>query len=121
MPKFTFDERNKIKTIVTTLTLKRVSDNEITKEIEKQTGKIITRQYLYNIRQQIKKESYDWYTSLRQGRYEYIHEFKSRIEEILWLQQKHHHLIDNNKDNPQIQQTSLAELHFQITLTLHPL
>ena len=50
MPKFTFDERNKIKTIVATLTLKRVSDNEIIKEIEKQTGKIITRQYLYNLR-----------------------------------------------------------------------
>ena len=83
MPKFTFDERNKIKTIVATLTLKRLSDNEIIKEIEKQTGKIISRQHLFHVRQQIKKESYDWYTTLREGRYEYIHEFKSRIEEIL--------------------------------------
>ena len=46
-----------------------------------------------------------------------FHEFKSRIEEILWLQQKHHDLIDNNKDNPQIQQTSLAELH-KLNITL---
>ena len=38
-----FDEVNKIKIIVATLTLKRLSDNEIIKEIEKQTGKIISR------------------------------------------------------------------------------
>ena len=63
------------------------------------------------LKQQIKKESYDWYKSMREGQYEYIHEFKERINEILWLQQKHNDIINNNKNNPQIQQTSLAELH----------
>jgi hypothetical protein len=39
------------------------------------------------------------------------HYFKERINEILSLQKKHHQIIDNNEDNPAIQQTSLAELH----------
>jgi hypothetical protein len=99
------------------LTLKRIPDNEINIEIRKQTGKIITRQTLYDLRQQIKKESYDWYKTLREGQYEYIHEFIERINEILWLQQKHHDLIINNKDNAQIQQTSLAELD-RLNITL---
>jgi hypothetical protein len=94
-----------------------IPDNEIIIEIRKQTDKIITRQSLYDLRQQIKKESYDWYKTLQEGQYQYIHEFKERINVILWLQHKHHDLIINNKDNPQIQQTSLAELD-RLNITL---
>ena len=39
-----------------------------------------------------------------------------RIDEILWLQKKHHDIIDNNP-NPPVQQTSLAELH-RLNITL---
>jgi hypothetical protein len=53
---------------------------------------------------------------MREGQYEYIHEFKERIDEILWLQKKHHDIIDNNP-NPSVQQTSLAELH-RLNITL---
>ena len=72
---------------------------------------------LYNIRQEIKKDSYQWYSKLRAGEYEYIHEYKERIDEILSLQQKHHEIIKSNEHNPQIQQTSLAELH-KLNITL---
>ena len=88
-----------------------MSDNEIIEEIQRQTNETITRSGLYKIKQQIKKESYDWYKNMREGQHEYIHEFKERIDEILWLQMKHRELIESNKHNPQIQQTSLAELH----------
>jgi hypothetical protein len=71
---------------------------------------------LYYVRQRIKKESYHWYKTMREGQYEYIHEFKERIDEILWLQKKHHDIIDNNP-NPSVQQTSLAELH-RLNITL---
>ena len=54
---------------------------------------------------------------MREGEYEYIHEFRERINEILFLQKKHHRIIDNNEHNPQIQQTSLAELH-RLSITL---
>ena len=54
---------------------------------------------------------------MREGEYEYIHEFKERINEILDLQKKHHEIIIRNEHNPQIQQTSLAELH-RLSITL---
>ena len=47
---------------------------------------------------------------MREGQFEYIHEFKERIDEILWFQKKHRNIIDST-DNPSVQQTSLAELH----------
>jgi hypothetical protein len=71
---------------------------------------------LYYVRQQIKKDSYHWYKAMQQGQFEYIHEFKERIDEIHWLQKKHHDIIDNNP-NPSVQQTSLAELH-RLNITL---
>jgi hypothetical protein len=54
---------------------------------------------------------------MREGEYEYIHEFKERINEILFLQKNHHQILMRNEDNPQIQQTSLAELH-RLSITL---
>jgi hypothetical protein len=53
---------------------------------------------------------------MREGQYEYIHKFKGMIDEIFWLQKKHHDIIDNNL-NPSLQQTSLAELH-RLNITL---
>ena len=41
--------------------------------------------------------------SLREGEYEFLHEFKERINEIMDLQKKTHEIIDNNENNPQIQ------------------
>ena len=47
--------------------------------------------------------------TIRVGEYEYIHEHKERIDEILSsMQQKHHEIIESNKHNPQIQQTSFS-------------
>jgi hypothetical protein len=90
---------------------------DIIKVIFDQTGKMITDRYLSTIRQQIKRESYHWYKTMREGEYEYIHEFKERINEILWLQRKHHEIIDNNKEPTTIKQSSLAELH-RLNITL---
>ncbi len=117
MPKFTNAERQLVKNIVVMFSIKKVSDSEIITEIERQTNKTITQKALYYLRKDIKRDSYEWYKAMRDGQYEYIHEFKERIDEILWLQKKHHDLIDNNATNPQIQQTSLAELH-RLNITL---
>ena len=85
-----------------------MSENEIIKSIFDQTNKTITRMALCNIRQKIKRDSYQWYKMMREGQYECIHEFKERIDEILSLQKKHHEIIEKNEHNPQIEQTSLA-------------
>ena len=96
---------------------KEFTDNDIIKEVFNQTNKTISLKQIYNIRQRIKKESYEWYTTLRQDQYSYIAEYKERIQELLSLQQMHHKIIENNKHNPPIQQTSLIELH-KLSVTL---
>jgi hypothetical protein len=117
MAKFTYEERNSIKVLIATLTIKRIPDAEIIREVHKATNKTITRKTIYNVRNRIKKESYSWYKTLREGEFEYIYEFKERINEIIWLQQKHHDIIQNNINFPHIQQASLVELH-KLNLTL---
>ena len=86
MPKFTASERMLIQNLVCNLSIKRTPDNEIIKEVYEHTKKTISKVTLFNIRKRIKKESSKWYTQLRQGEYEYIHEFKERINEIVDLQ-----------------------------------
>jgi len=115
--KYTHDERALVKSIVASLTIKRIPDPLIIKHIFNQTGKTISRSGLYRVRQQIKRESYEWYSQLRQGEYEFIHEFRERINEIIDLQQQHHQIILENQRNPTIVQSSLAELH-KLTITL---
>jgi hypothetical protein len=117
LPKFTNAERELVKSITAMLSIKKVSDGEIVEEIYRRTNKTITKKALFYVRRDIKKESYEWYKTMREGQYEFIHEFKERINEIYWLQQYHHNIIDNNKTNPQLQQTSLAELH-RLNITL---
>jgi hypothetical protein len=107
--KFTSAQRSLIKSIVASLTIKRIPEADIVKAIFDQTGKTISDRYLCIIKQQIQKESYHWYNSMRQSQYSYVHEFKERINEILDLQKKHHAIIDSP--------TSLAELH-RLNITL---
>jgi hypothetical protein len=94
--KFTTAERSLAKSILATLSIKKIPDAEIIKEIERQKKKRIGRRSIYDLRQSIKKESYEWYKTMREGRYEYVHEFRERISEIMSLQQKHLQIIDFN-------------------------
>jgi len=109
--KFTIAERRLIQDIVSTLTIKRIPDAEIIKQVYNQTNKTVTRQTLSNLRQSLKKESARWYQELKQGEYQYLHEFKERINEIMDLQKKTHEIIDNNENNPAIQLNAISELH----------
>ena len=54
---------------------------------------------------------------MREGQYEYIHEFKERINEILSLQMLHHQIIDSPTEATTVKQTSMAELH-RLNITL---
>ena len=54
---------------------------------------------------------------MREGQYEYIHEFKERINEILSLQKLHHQIIDSPTEPTTVKQTSLEELH-RLNITL---
>ena len=117
MSKFLNGERALVKSIVANLTIKRIPDNNILKAISEQTNKTITLRYLSTIKQQIKRESFKWYKTMREGEYEYIHEFKERIHEIMSLQKKHHQIVDSPTEPTTVKQTSLAELH-RLNITL---
>jgi len=54
---------------------------------------------------------------MREGQYEYIHEFKERINEITDLQKKLHKIIDKNEHSSQIQLSAIAELR-KLSITL---
>jgi hypothetical protein len=58
LPKFTNVERILLKSMVATLSIKRVPESDIIKEIFHQTNKTITTRYLSDVKQQIKKDSY---------------------------------------------------------------
>ena len=77
----------------------------------------MTDRALYDLRQSIKKDSWNWYNTLRQGKYEYLYEFKSRIEEIESLQKMHHEIINSDKEPTPVKQASMNGLH-KLNITL---
>ena len=100
-----------IKSIVAMLTITRIPNCEIIQEVYKQTKKTISDQSLCNIRDRIKRDSYQWYKTMPEGEYEYIHEFRERINEILDLQKRHYAIADSPTVPIPIKQASLFELH----------
>lgn len=118
MPKFHNGKRTEIESIVASLTIKRIPDSLILIHILNQTGHTLTKRSLWNIRQRIKRDSYHWYKKLREGEYEYLHQFKERINENSRpAERMRHEIILENQKNPSIVQTSLAELH-KLNITL---
>ena len=117
VPKFNAEERALVKSIVAMLTIKRIPNSEIIKEVYNQTKKTISDQTLCNIRDRIKRDSYQWYKIMREGEYEYIHEYRERINEILDLQKRHYEIADSPIVPIPIKQASLFELH-KLTVTL---
>ena len=85
MPKFTSAERILLKSIVAALSIKKIPESEFIKEIFHQTNKNITTRYLTDLKEQIKKDSFHWYKAMRQGQFEYLHEFKERIDKMLFI------------------------------------
>ena len=73
MPKFTCTERLTVKNIVALLTIKRIPDSEIIESIFDQRGKTTTVRNLTRIKQEIKRDSYHWYKTVREGEYEFIY------------------------------------------------
>jgi hypothetical protein len=77
--KFTLAERELVKSKVARLTIKRIPDPEIIKEVYLQTNKTLSGSGLYNVRQSIKKDSFQLYKTMREGEYEFIYELYQYI------------------------------------------
>jgi hypothetical protein len=117
MPKFSNAERILVKSIVASLSIKRIPEKDIINEIYNQTNKTLTQSGLFYVKKAIKKESGKWYKTMREGEYEYIHQFKERIDEIINLQKKHHEIVDSPTEPTTVKQASLIELH-KLSITL---
>lgn len=117
MPKFSNAERILVKSIVASLSIKRIPEKDIISEIYNQTNKTLTQSGLFYVKKAIKKESAKWYKTMREGEYEYIHQFKERIDEIINLQKKHHEIVDSPSEPTTVKQASLIELH-KLSITL---
>ena len=70
--KYTNAEGALVKSIVGSLTIKRVPESEIIKEVYKQTNKTISRSGIYNVKQQIKRDSFKWYQTEEQEEWDFI-------------------------------------------------
>ena len=116
MSKFTSAERTTVRSIVATMSIKKIPESEIIREIERQTSKVVSRRFLGNIKQQIKKESAKWYSQLRQSEFEYLYEFKERVNEIADLQRRHYQILDSDVPTT-VKQASLIALH-KLNVTL---
>jgi len=62
--KFSNGERNGVKSLIASLTIKRIPEPDIIKAIFDQTGKAISARYYYSLKAQIEKESYHWYKAM---------------------------------------------------------
>jgi hypothetical protein len=116
VPKFNKSQREYVKDIVNLYSLKRFSTEEIIQGIYEVTKRKVTPVYISQIRKRIKEEAAKWYQSIRDSEFEYIYQFKERIDEILWLQRKHYEIVVESTDFS-TKQTSLAELH-RLNVTL---
>ena len=85
MSKFTDEERKAIQNIVAKLSIKRIPDTEIIEEVRNQTDKMITRQTLYNTRQQIKFTTLGWIFFLDFVRIQLGIHFYNKIVYTYWL------------------------------------
>jgi len=54
---------------------------------------------------------------VREGQYEYIHEFKERINEIIDLQKRHYAIIDSDKEPKPVKLAFMSELR-RLNVTL---
>jgi|GEM_PF-5510838 len=58
-------------------------------------NKTITPRYLLTSSGKSKKIPIIGKRKCKQGHFECFHEFKERIDEIIWLQKKHHNILDS--------------------------
>lgn len=117
MSKFSSAEKVLVKSIVASLSIKRIPEKDIMDEVYRQTNKTLTQSGLWRIKRSIQKESFKWFKTMREGQYEYIHEYKERINEIMTLQKKHYEIVESSRESTSVKQVSLIELH-KLSITL---
>ena len=87
-----------------------VSDKLGLYDINTKKGVIVSQSVYYNWVNIIKKEYLEVFNYYQKDKYAYISEYMQRIEEIKRNTRELWKLFDNNKNNPQLQKSLLADL-----------
>jgi hypothetical protein len=80
---FTKSEREYVKALVHSLSLKRLTDQEIVQWSHDEKQIDLDRSTVSKMRNQIEQNAEKWYIELRQSRYKYIATYKERLDSLL--------------------------------------
>lgn len=108
--KSTKSEKEYVKALIQTLSLQRLTDQEIVEYLHNEKQIEIGRSTVTEIRNRVEKQAAKWYLELKQSTNKYIAAYKQRIDSLLSYQKKLHEIISStNKDEVKIR--AISELH----------
>jgi hypothetical protein len=112
MSKFTKTERKEIKSLVANAMIRHLNIHEAQKYIQDSLHVTISSDYVYHIKMQLKKDCGKELDLLQKDRDFYLKEvFTDRVRELEAQQRVLWDIIENNKDEPEIQIKAVHELH----------
>lgn len=82
MSRFTLEQRQKIKSLVLEGVCQHKTTGDIRQYIKENTGFEISEAETKRYRQTLRKEAHQWITVLAKSKYEYIAEYRQRIQEV---------------------------------------
>ena len=110
MPKFTKSERERLRQIVLHCNIQRVSNKETLNTIYKELGINIKLAYLVKLKRRIRDEAGEWIDTLTKGKYDYIAEYKARIDEMQNIVKERYKLFQDPNTKPYLKNEILTEL-----------
>ena len=116
---FTKAEREYVKGMVHNLSIKRLSDREITQWLHDEKQIDLDRSTVAKLRNKSEKDAEKWYIGLRDSGAKYIAVYKERLDSLLSYQKKLHELCDS-ESSPKLVLRAVSELH-RIEMSLHTL
>jgi hypothetical protein len=95
--RLTKTQRQKLKQLMIIADMHRYTDSEAIQFIRESLGWEVSRQTLYNIRREQRKDAISWLSKMRSGKYGYIIEFKKQVEEFELYKEIWFKLYDSTK------------------------
>ncbi len=103
-------EQEYVKTIIQSLSLRRLTDQEIVDHLHNEKQIEIGRSTVTYIRNNLEKQAEKWYIDLRNSAYKYLAQYKQRIDSLLSYQKALHEIIAVTK-REDIKIRAITELH----------
>jgi hypothetical protein len=100
-----------VKAIIQSLSLQRLTDQEITDYLHNEKRIDVARSTISGIRIRMEKQAARWYIELRQSTRKYIAAYKQRIDSLLSYQKKLHEIIGSSKKD-EVKIRAISELHY---------